>query len=430
MPQPVPVRTAHLSTFLFGLLLSVALSGATAEAQAPANSDTSSRSLQDVLRANRYSIGTENDTLQGTGGEWLLQHAKAATVVTLGESHGTREIPTIMEALFEELQAAGEVDHLALEVSPWSARLMTNRLRAEPGSFTDLLRDHPASIPFYFLKPERDLVRSFVRGSEVTRSLWGLDQIFAFATQIALDRLKELAPTTTARSAVETVRIAGQGDSLDAEALPKLPPSMPTPLMAYPSVAFDTLRGHFQDVPEAQRLLDEITTSIPIYRTNDTSNYRSNQMRARYLRQNLLRAFHRAQRGHDDAPKVAVKVGARHAYRDRTPNNALDVGNLAVALAQEVDGTALNVAVVCGPDSEYRDFPAGTSDCWSDTRSVFKPVLGDEPALFDLTALHPLLHDGTLDPGGKVERLLWGFDAIVLIPNATPSSYVAPPTGR
>jgi hypothetical protein len=142
-----------------------------------------------------------------------------------------------------------------------------------PGAFTDLLHNHPASVPFYFLKPERDLVRTFVRGSEATRPLWGLDQLFAFATTIALDRLAALAPSSTAHDAVERVRAAGQGDSLNAEALPNLP-----------------------------------------------------------------------------------------------------------------------------------------------------------PALFDLTALHPLLYDGSLDPGGKVERLLWGFDTIVLIPNATPAVYVEPLT--
>lgn len=422
-----PLQTT--SPLLFSLILTVLCLGLL-PAPVPAQpADTTSASLSEALRAHRYPLRVDDDTLRGEGGEWLAQHAKNATVVTLGESHGTKEIPAIMEALFEELQAAGELDHLALEVSPWSARLMTDRLRAGSGTFTEFLRDQPASIPFYFLKPERDLVRTFVRRSEATEPLWGLDQLFAFATTIALDRLAELAPTPTARAAVERVRTAGEGDSLDAEALPNLPPALPTPLMAYPPVAFDTLRGHFPDVPEAQHLLDEITTSIPIYRVNDTNNYRSNQMRAQYLRRNLLRAFRRAEQTSTDPPQVAIKVGGRHAYRDRTPNNALDVGNLAVALAQEVDGTALNVAVVCGPDSKNQDFPAGTTDCWSDTRSVFKPMLGDKPALFDLTALHPLLHDGTLNPDGKVERLLWGFDAIVLVPNATPAAFVQPPTG-
>lgn len=421
------VRLYFLQILVGTVLFPVAVGSPPAMAQSPAAPDTS-LTLEDILRENRYPIQVEDGTLQGRGGEWLLEQADEATITTLGESHGTREIPAIMGALFEDLQAAGELDHLALEVSPWTASLMTDRLRAERGAYTDFITEHPSSIPFYFLKPERDLVRNFVRDSEAEQPIWGLDQIFAFATTIALNRLTELAPTPGAQSAVQNVQAAGQGDSLDAEALPDLPPGLPTLLQAYPSAAFDTLRHHFSDVPEAQRLLDELTTSIEIYRTNDTDNYRSNQMRARYLRRNLLQAYRRAQQTSDKPPKVAIKVGGRHAYRDRTPNNALDVGNLAVALAQETSGTAFNVLVTCGPGSSSRDFPAGTADCWSDTRSVFKPMLNDEPVLFDLTALHPLLHDGPLDPDRQVKRLLWAFDAIVLVPDATPASYIQRPT--
>lgn len=420
----------RLSRVLLGMLMVGSLYVPMTAAQSGPTPD-SSQTLEEVLRENRYPIRVEDNRLRGEGGTWLVEQAKTATFVTLGEVHGTREIPAIIGALLEELQADGELDHLALEVSPWTADGMNERLRE--GSFTDFIREHPAAIPFYHLEPERDLAASFVRKSTAERPLWGLDQLFAFATTIALDRLEELAPTSDARAAVQAVRTAGQGDSLDAQALPNLPPGMPTPLMAYPPAAFDTLRNHFSDVLEAQQLLDEITTSIPIYRTNDTANYRSNQMRARYLRRNLLSSFQQAQQTQQTSAspqQVAIKVGARHAYRDRTPNNALDVGNLAVALAQKADGTALNVAVLCGPGSSYRDFPAGTDACWSETRSVFEPLLNEQPVLFDLTALHPLLHDGSITPNENVKRLLWGFDAIVLVPNATPSSFIAPPTGQ
>jgi hypothetical protein len=316
--------------------------------------------LTDTLRAHRYPIDVQNNRLEGPGGDWLIRHASEASIITLGEMHGTQEIPALMDALFAALQAAGELDHLALEVSPWTARLMTDRLRAGEAAYTRFIQEHPPSIPFYFLARERDLVRRFVENSNEQRPLWGLDQIFAFATGIALDRLAELAPSPDARAAVRRVRAAAQHDSLDGRPLPNLPPTLPTPLMAYPRVAVDTLHPYFSGVPEAQQLLDELATSITIYRTNETDNYRSNQMRARSLRRNLIRAYRRAQPPGADPPQVAIKVGGRHAYRGRTPNNALDVGNLAVALAQETGATALNVAVYCGPNSRARDFPSGT----------------------------------------------------------------------
>lgn len=395
-------------------------------AQNTPSPDTASITLEEALQKNSYALRVKNRTLQGTGGEWLRREAMDATMITLGESHGTQEIPAIMDALLNDLQAAGEVDHLALEISPWTADLMNQKLQQPDSAFTAFIERHPATIPFYALKPERDLVRNFVRQSGAKRPLWGLDQIFAFATDLALDRLAELAPTPDARQAVAKTRAIGQADSTSAPALSRLPPSMPTPLTVYTATAFDTLDTYFKGSEEAQRLLDEMAISTKIYRVNDTHNYRSNQIRARYLRRNLRREYESAETHQEDPPQVAIKVGGRHAYRGLTPNNVLDVGNLAVALAERSEGTALNVAVFCGPNSTARDYPTGTTDCWSEQRAPFKAALGNGPTLFDLTAIHPLLHEGPLDPPPQLKRMLWAFDAVVLVPNAQPSALIAP----
>ena len=411
-----------LSVLLCAWLL-LPVSGA---AQNASDANADSLTLTEALKQNSYPLRVEEGSLDGRGGDWLRTEAKEATMITLGESHGTQEIPAIMGALLNDLQAAGEVDHLALEVSPWTAALMTDSLRASDSTFTSFIERRPATVPFYALESERDLVRNFVHQSDAERPLWGLDQIFALATDLALDRLIELAPTADARRAVKNTRAFVQSQSASDPALKKLPPSMPTPLSVLPQIAFDTLQTDFEGVEEAQRLLDELAISTEIYRVNDTDNYRSNQIRARYLRQNLRREYEDAEANRDDAPQVAIKVGGAHAYRDRSPNNALDVGNLAVALAERSGGTALNVAVFCGPNSTARDYPAGTTDCWSDMRAPFKAALGEGPTLFDLTAIHPLLHEGPLDPSPRIERMLWAFDAVVFVPNAQPSTFIAP----
>jgi len=414
-----------LRVLLLAVLVGVFQPGLS-RAQTPSDTDTSSISLEEALREHSYPLRTRNGSLHGSGGRWLREQAKAATLITLGEMHGTQEIPAIMGALLEDLQTTGEVDHLALEVSPWTADLMTDSLRALDSTYTTFIERRPASIPFYALQPERDLIRNFVRNSASERPLWGLDQIFAFATELAMDRLAKRAPTAEARRALAATRTAGRSDSTTDPALRHIPSSMPFPLMRYPRTAFDSLGSYFEGVDEAQRILDELATSTEIYRINDTKNYRSNQLRARYLRRNLQREFHRSDAKRDDAPQVVIKVGGRHAYKGLTPNNVLDVGNLAVALAEQSGGTALNVAVFCGPNSTARDFPAGTVDCWQERQAPFAKVLDDEPMLFNLTAIHPLLHEGPLDPPPALERMLWAFDVVVLVPNAQPSSLITP----
>jgi hypothetical protein len=373
----------------------------------------------------------DDNTLRGAGGTWLRDRARDAAVITLGESHATQEIPALMAALLADLQQADALDVLAIENSPWTTRLMTDRLRAGTDAYDAFIEQHPAAIPFYNLQTERDLLLQVVRHSSANQPLWGLDQLFVFSTDVAFNRLEELAPSSAARSAVQSVRSAGASEAASDPRLQNLPSSLPTPLPVYAPAAFDTLRAHFADIDEAQTLLDELATSATIYRLNDTDNYTSNQLRARYLRENLWRRFEVARSASEEPPRIVIKVGGFHAYRGRTPNNALDVGNLAVAMAQAMGGEALNVAVLCGPGSQSTDFPAGTSDCWPDRLGAdFEALAQDEAVLFDLTALHPMLHDGTLAPGSDMERILWAFDVIVLIPDAQPALPIAPPTGR
>ena len=417
-----------LAALLLGFALWLGLIGLSpASAQ---EADTASTSLTEALRANGYPLRLEDGALRGSGGEWLREQAAQAPVVTLGESHATKEIPAVMTALIRHLQAADAFDHLAIEVSPWTTEQLTERLRDGTAAYDAFIEQHPAAIPFYNLKTERDLLHQVVAESDTAQPLWGLDQIFMFATDWALDRLAALAPSKAARSAVEAVRAAGDPEASEDPRLQKLPDTMPAPLSVYTPAAFDTLRTHFDGVDEAQRLLAELATSTEIYRLNDTDNYRSNQIRARYLRDNLRRPALEAIAASDDAPKIVVKVGGFHAFRGITPNHALDVGTLGVTLARMMGGEALNVAIVCGPGSKNTQFPAGTGDCFRPLAKPFATAMDGTPMLFDLTAIHPMLHDGTVSAEGPLADLLWAFDAVVLIPNATPAEPIAPPTGQ
>ncbi len=395
-------------------------------AQAPPAERSDSTTLVEALREHRLPLRLDGGELRGDGGTWLRERATEASVVTLGESHGTREIPAVMAALIEDLQAADEFDHLAIETSPWTADLLTERLREGKAAYDTLVSNYPAAIPFYNLKSERDLLYQVVANSEHKRPLWGLDQIFAFSAALAFDRLKELAPSDSARSAVEAVRAAGEQRAAEHSDLQDLPPGLPPPLSVYDSTTFDTLRTHFEGIDEADRLLSELETSTPIYRLNDTNNYRSNQLRARYLRDNLRQPFLQARSDATASPNVVIKVGGFHAYRGRTPNNALDVGNLAVTLARMTGGEALNVAVLCGPGSKNTQFPTGTGDCYR-LGEPFAEALGEGPALFDLEGLHPLLHDGTVTAEDFLADVLWAFDAVVLLPDARPAEPIVPP---
>jgi len=399
---------------------------------AQAGPEIDSLDVQETLRKHRHPVQLEGETLRGKGGHMLGKRAAEATVTVLGEMHGTEEIPALMSTLLEKLQRQGEVDYLALETSPWTTARMTDSLQKGKAAYNRLVETYPEAIPFYNLQPERDLIAEFVNQAERRSPLWGLDQIFAFAGPLALGRLETLAPSARARQSIEKIRSAGAEEKASDPRLQKLPPAVPTPITVYPPATFDTLRSQFDGSAEARALLDELSISARIYRLNDTNNYRSNQIRAEYLRENLRSRAGQAQAGSTGPVQIAVKVGARHAYQGITPNNALDVGNLAAYLAERQGGKAFNVAVLCGPGSEARAFPDRVLECWPDRlgktfRALAEESSGEKGAwLFDLQALRPLLHEGTLSPREPIEELIWGLDAVVLVPGAQAAERIVP----
>lgn len=413
------------------VLLSLGLPS-TAASQAQTEPTADSVALKEALRKHRFSVRFSDGALSGEGGQMLIDRSAEATVTVLGEMHGTEEIPRMMGALLTTLQVRGEMHHLALETSPWTTARMVDSLQKGRESYDRLVETYPEAIPFYNLRPERTLLARFVGRSGNAKPLWGLDQIFAFSGPLAMDRLETLAASTQARRSVEQVRAAGSTKVAEDSRLQNLPPSVPTPIVVYPPATFDTLRSRFEESEEAQTILRELSTSTRIYRLNDTDNYQSNQIRARYLRENLRRSAREAADTSERPAQIAIKVGARHAYRGITPNNALDVGNLAVELSEERGEHAFNVAFLCGPGSQARAFPNRRVECWPDRLGdTFRALTGEmsnegDAILFDLEALRPLLHDGLLDPSAPLKKLIWGLDAVVLVPQAQAAERIVP----
>lgn len=140
------------------------------------------------------------------------------------------------------------------------------------------------------------------------------------------------------------------------------------------------------------------------------------------MRDNFRQAVRQTQDKSRGNPQILVKLGARHAYRGMTPNNALDVGNLSVSLARAMGGKALNVAILCGPGSTNTRFPGRRGKCRNSyLTDDIRPLINDEAVLFDLSEIHPLMHEGPLEIEGALEDFFWGFDAAIYIPNTTPA---------
>ncbi|PAU95786.1 hypothetical protein CK503_01625 [Aliifodinibius salipaludis] len=381
------------------------------------------KSLKEAQEENIYELSLENGKLKGGGGEWLIKQSQNASVVTIGEMHGTQEVPALVQSMIQSMGQEKKFDHMVLEASPWTAGRVTDSLKKSKEAYNRLIAKYPNAIPFYNFKAERDLVYEFMAHSDAESPLWGLDQVFAFTTDMAFDRLEALAPDSSTQKLVREVR--AETGSVDDPRLKKLPDDTPNPISIYDPGTIMKLKPHFEGMPEAQQILTELIKSIEIYRLNDDNNYTSNKMRAKYLRENLWSSF---QKYSAENQRVMIKIGARHAYRGMTQNHALDVGNLAVSLAELMDGEALNIAVLCGPGSKNMTFPARSVECQNPyLNDEFRSLIKEQPALFDFSSLYAKMHDGSLNISEDLEAFLWAFDAAFFIPNTRPAEPIVSP---
>lgn len=410
------------TAFLGAVVIMIFISGSKVFGQEKQDSE-SAKMLKEVLKENRYELSVDHGEVKGEGGKWLINESKKASVVTIGEMHATKEIPALVQSLVKSMNQKKKFDHLAVEASPWTVNTMTDSLKKGKTAYNRLIEKYPNAIPFYNFKAERDLIYDIVKYSDAEYPLWGLDQMFAFATEMAFDRLKTLAPDSSTLKLAREVH--AQTGTVDDSRLKKLPEGIPNPISVFDPVVLEKLASHYKDIPEAEQILSELIKSIKIYRLNDDDNYTSNQMRAKYLRDNLWNSF---QSSSEENPRLMIKVGARHGYRGMTPNHALDVGNLAVSLAESMDEEALNIAVLCGPNSKNKTFPGRTVECQNPyLNNEFRSLIKEQPALFDFSSLHAKMHHGTLNVSEDLEAFLWSFDAAIFIPNTKPVEPIVSP---
>lgn len=440
-----PVWTAALAA---AIVAAPAPGGA--EAQAGAG-EPETLSLRTALERHRHALSLEDGRLTGPGADLLLREAAAARHLLVGETHGVAEVPPLAADLFRRLRDDG-YRHLAVEIGPVQARRLNEVLSgSEPmAGLRRFLRDHWPGVPFYAWREEAGLLAAAVeaagggedrhggedrRGGEGRQGggpgaddrpgvLWGLDYD-VLGDRWPLHRLREIAPDAGARAAAD--RAVALADSLLRRATEEGDPSE-TMMFSGPDSVWPALREAYDPAPgsEADRILEQLEATA---RINEawTSGRRleSNRRRVELIERNFHRQAGRAAQG----AKVLVKMGAFHTMRGRTPNDTWDLGTHLQELAAAEGEETFHVAVLGGPEGVkgtldprswgVREVPtvmAGSD--WAEPVAAALPEEGW--TVFDLRPLRPLLSAGRLEGvPERMERIVWGHDALVVIRNSS-----------
>jgi hypothetical protein len=189
--------------------------------------------------------------------------------------------------------------------------------------------------------------------------------------------------------------------------------------------------------PSSQALIEALIKSRDIYQKNmNGSGYDSNRERALLMKSNFVTDYKQATQADGTPPKVLLKFGAWHMYTGINPLRNNDMGNFVTELADGQGGSSLHIAILGAKGSQLRfagigrPYQPGDFNLAEDKDSDFlflKPMFDNLESegwtMFDLRGLRKGFR--TLEPvDEEMERIIFGYDLLVLIPNATPSKQI------
>lgn len=391
------------------------------------------QTLASGLVAARSTIFIQNGTLAGSGLQVLTTALDQAKFVAIGEDHFTQQIPLFATAVCREMAPKG-LTSLALETSPAAAAFVTRTLgtanRRE--QMAELQRRFPWSIAFLNVQEENDFVENcFEATPGKNLAIWGLDQDFEGSAGWTLERMMQSSPGPKSRAAIAVMQHDEQAAGMEAVKTgndAKLYLFSSTDAQMQSAGAAIKVDG----TPSAQKMFEGMEQSRDIYKKQLINPPIANLDRITLLDQAFLANYHAASQS-PSSQRILVKLGDTHMYRGMNEMHQLNLGDFLAELANGEGAQSLHIMVLgvegehvtYGPygkppvhfqavtdqDASYRWLKAAV-----DARSEVAP---DGPwTMYDLRQLRYRRLEG-LTPDW--ERVIYGYDFLVLIPRLTPA---------
>jgi hypothetical protein len=147
--------------------------------------------LTERLRAHVHPIEHDGARLSGPGLDLLVEAARDAQFVLIGEPHNTREVPLLVQGIFDALAARCGYDALAIEQGPLLVDALSAAARAGGlAAVREAARAHPDALHFQG-DGELALVAAVASRTDGHDTVWGLDRDLAVGH--ALDRFEASA---------------------------------------------------------------------------------------------------------------------------------------------------------------------------------------------------------------------------------------------
>lgn len=417
-PFPQQESEMPLIRYLFATSILVCANATMAADAQPA--ETPSQALARVMDASRLPLAIELGSLSGAGADKMIEAARHAQFILVGEDHGFVEVPRFVLGLRKAL-GKDAPDNLVIETGPLAAARLAEAARSD--TLSTLSARYPAEIPFFDWNDDGAMALAFQQNKSAN-VLWGIDQEFILSTRMNFERLSQLHP-----DAVVVAAYVKRAQEAEAKMLAEHDPSAAL-LPQLQAEDFAALRAAVKSHTgsESTSIIDELAESAEIYRSQGSDGNASNHQRSLLMKRHFMAHFDAANR-HASAPVRAMfRIGAYHAGRGLNPINQYDLGNLASELAASRGLSSVHILVLAAggtvnkwlPFVEEKAARASPYDAKMELESVhavpfIEHALKNQWSVFDLHAFRSELA-ARKEGGAGFEQLVFAYDYVVMVP--------------
>jgi hypothetical protein len=342
------------------------------------------------LKAHQFDLSTDGKT-------FLLEESRQASFFLIGELHGDREIPELLEKLWPEMWR-GNYRHIAAELSPWAA----NQLEFTPA-------DRMPKLKTLWSKQEATFAQSLANPDRPQEVLWGCD-MDEMQPNLLIDNLAAANPKNAALAKMAEMARGGYKRGL----APDLLRLMPDPA----SIQDQTVN----DVSLAENI--RTTLEIENDRLNPETRFSAQQRRESLMKQLFVAHYQRMLA--EGQSKIMLRFGRNHLHRGYDDRGISTLGNFIAEFAIAHGERAFNVAAFgAGGKATLAGETWDADERSDDPAFTFLASLAHYPATaFDLRPIRATLNAIPEEKRTALQQRLiyWAdsYDAIICYRNVTP----------
>jgi hypothetical protein len=408
--------------------LALLIAGVFAVSLSASAGDETTPSFAQALHEARSNLMLKDGHLAGEGARALSAAIAQARYVALGEDHLTHQIPQFAAAVCDAMAPQG-LAALAVETGRQVSQLVEPKLADGTASaaISALIHQYPDSVAFLSMHDEIDLAVHCAKAGGPAFKFWGLDQEFVGAAGWLLDLIEQQHLTPRAEAKIRALQAEERHDAETAARI-----GDPTALFLF--------RVNDHELAEAKEALeadgnqtattifDELVLSHTIYVSHKSNRDGSNHARAILLKETFLHDLSDLDHA-GQPPRVLLKFGETHLYKGINPLQQRDLGNFVAELADGQGANSLHIAVlgVRGIHRLYAGYGRPTrlepfTLELNDDYAWLKPAVADlMPSGWTEIDLRVLRFRKLRDLVPEWERMIYGYDFLILVPEITPA---------